>query len=159
MTPAASTVEDFLAAPKLVPVDANMSWRTRNVHIRHCRLRVESAGLRVGELFLVYNVAEARHWSFKLLRVSSEVLRWDYATPPMRHRNPSACGPDFPAVVRTLEHEHIWTEMAGMNCARPLSDGAGQDHRQSLMAFCARAKIEFKAHYQAPPPLGEQLTL
>lgn len=156
----AADVAEFLAAEKQVAADARWTWRSRNLHNRRCHLPLEAGGARVGEIVLVVNLATSRHWSFKLLRRKAEVLRWDFARPPVKHRNPRSCGDDFPRIVRDLEQEHEWHPQAGLNCARGLPDLAAVDeHRQAFVAFADRANITVLSPYQAPPVEGEQMPL
>lgn len=152
-------VDRFLAMPKTAPADARMRWISRNIHNRRCHVPVESDGIRVGELILIANVALPRHWTFKLLRRRSEVLRWDLSTGPVRHRNPLACGEHFPGTVRALEHEHVWRARTNLRCAAPLAGLADSTHREALEAFCDRANITMLTPYEPRPPLGEQMTL
>jgi hypothetical protein len=159
MTLNAADVAEFLAAEKTVPADARWSWRTRNRHNRRCHLKVEAGGVTVGELILVVNLAIARHWTFSLLRRRAEVLRWDFARAPYKHRNPRACGEDLRGTVRDLEHEHLWRPGTEMRCVTGLSDMEGLNHRQALEAFADRANIILLTAYQPPPAEGEQLTI
>lgn len=152
-------VAEFLGADKVITADARWNWRARNRHNRRCHLRVESGGVAVGELILVVNLAVARHWTFCLLRRRAEVLRWDFARAPYRHRNPRTCSADFEATVRDLEHEHLCRPDTEMRCVRGLDGLAQVDHRQAFVAFADRANIRLDTAYQAPPADGEQLTL
>jgi hypothetical protein len=154
-----SDVGAFIEAPKIAPGDRAMSWRGRNVHNRRCHVAVEAGGARVGEVVLIVNVALRRHFSFVLLRRRDAVLRWDFASPPVRHRNRGACGAGFEATVRALEHEHVWRPGLDLHCVTPLEGLADLDHRQAFIAFCDRANIAPDTLYVAPPPLGEQLSL
>jgi hypothetical protein len=151
-------VETFIEAPKVAPADRAMSWQARNKHNRRCHVPVEAGGARVGEVVLVVNVAVRRHFNFALLRGREAVLRWDFAMPPARHRNPrSAAG--FEPRIRATEHEHVWRPGLDLDCVVAL-DGLGEhDHRQAFEAFCDRANIDLRTLYVPPPPLGEQLTL
>lgn len=152
-------VEAFIAARKVAPSDRTMSWRVRNVHNRRCHVALEAGGARVGEVLLIFNVALGRHFSFVLLRRREALLRWDFAMPPVRHRNPQACGPAFERTVRALEHEHRWQPGLDLHCVTVLEGLAEHDHRQAFQAFCDRANIALEAVYVAPPELGEQLSL
>lgn len=153
--------EQFLAAEKSVPASERMTWRRRNDAIVFCRLGVSSVGATVGELVLLVSVVVPRSWTLELLRRSEEVVRWDLASPPIRHSNPPGRPPEFPGKVTALEHEHRWVQGFGVSCAVPLELPAStaNDHRQALVAFCDRANISFDTTYEQPPPPGEQLQL
>jgi hypothetical protein len=151
-------VDAFVQAPKVAPAEGAMRWRARNVHNRRCHVGIESGGARVGEVVLVVNVALARHFSIALLRRKEAVLRWDFATAPIRHRNLPSCGPDFDRTIRALEHEHVWRPGLDLHCVTELNGFAEHGHRQALEAFCASANIVLDTLYVAPPPLGEQLS-
>lgn len=152
-------VEAFIEAPKIAPGDRAMSWRARNVHNRRCHVPLEAGGARVGEVVLIVNVALGRHFTFALLRRRDAVLRWDFASPPVRHRNRGECGPGFEATIRALEHEHVWRPGLDLHCVVPLTGLAELDHRQAFQVFCDRANIALHSLYVPPPPLGEQLSL
>jgi hypothetical protein len=161
MTLTASDVQRFLTEPKAT-TSGRMRWTDRNLHVRMSRTPVEADGARVGELFLIANVALERAWTFKLLRRGEEVLRWDFTTTPYRHRNQRACVvAGLPKVVREPQHEHLWRPGAGTDCAEalPANLAALTSHEQVLNAFCERAIITLEVSYQPPPPTGEQLTL
>lgn len=155
MAPSAEIVAEFLAAAKIITPARRLNWTRRNAGHFVARVGVEAGGATVGELVLVVGVVVSRNWSFKLLRRGEEVLRWDLTSPPARHSNPPGRPAGFPGTVRELEHEHRWVDGLGMRCAVPLT--VSGDHRQTLEAFCDRAKIDFQAPYDAPPPPGEQL--
>lgn len=160
MSISTSDVAAFLDAEKQIASGTSMRWTRRNLHTYTARMTIESGSIGVGEVFLVVNVALDRWWSFKVLRRRDEILRWDFAMPPTRHRNSGGCGDGYPRIVRTLEHEHLWHPTEGMNCAAPLSGLGVVDHRGALDAFCRRAKIGMTpGAYTSPPPTGEQLAL
>ena len=154
-----SDVTTFLDADKTVPRTVAMRWSSRNVHNRMCRMPIDASGVRVGELILLANVAASRHWTFKVLRRRAEILRWDFAAPPYRHRNRASCGDEFERTVRALEHEHLWHPVEGLDCVTALSGLDNAAHPDALGAFCERAKIDLHVAYQAPPEPGEQLAL
>lgn len=152
-------VAEFLAAEKTIPGDVRWQWRARSRHNRRCHLKVEAGGVTIGELILVTNLALARHWTFSLLRRRAEVLRWDFAKAPYKHRNPRECGEGFKRTVRDLEHEHLWQPGTEMRCVKGLDGMHSLDHRQALEAFADRANIRILTPYQQPPTEGEQLTI
>lgn len=150
-------VTTFLDADKSVPSNSSMRWTKRNVHVYMSRMPIAYGSVRVGELILLTNIAAERRWIFKILRRRAEILRWDFASPPYRHRNRRACGERFERTVRALEHEHLWHPTEGLDCVRALSGLGNADHARALGAFCGRAKIDVEPVYTAPPPPGEQL--
>ena len=152
-------VAAFLDAEKLIAPDTTMRWTRRNLHTFVSRMAIESGGVGVGEVFLVVSVAMERTWTFKVLRRRAEILRWDFASPPVRHRNRAGCGDCFRRNLRALEHEHLWHPTEGLDCSAALEGLGDLDHEAALDAFCRRAKIEMKSAYAAPPQQGEQLAL
>jgi hypothetical protein len=152
-------VAAFLDADKRIAPSVSMRWTRRNLHTYTARMAIESGGVGVGEVFLVFSVALERCWTFKVLRRRAEILRWDFAMAPARHRNSAACGEGFERNLRALEHEHLWHPTQGLDCATALSGVGGLDHRNALDAFCRRANIDMEPAYTAPPPQGEQLAL
>lgn len=160
MTLTASDVHGFLAEPKTTPAGA-MRWTERSLHVRMCRVPLEVDGARVGELLMIVNVALPRAWNFKVMRRGEEVLRWDFACGPCRHRNRKACvEAGLPKIVQALEQEHLWRPGAGMSCAEPLpGEHSASSHQDVLDALCRRAMIKVEVSYEPPPATGEQLTL
>lgn len=154
-----SDVTVFLDAEKQISSSASMRWSRRNLHTYIARMPIESGGVGVGEVFLVYSVAVEREWRFRVLRRRAEILRWDFTTPPCRHRNRAACGDGYAGKVTALEHEHLWHPTEGMDCARALDGLADLDHQAAFDAFCRRAKIDVEPLYTRPPEQGEQLAL
>ncbi len=154
-----NNVAEFLDTEKLIPSSASMRWSRRNLHNYTARLAIEAGGVGVGEVFLVYSVAVERCWRFKVLRRRAEILRWDFTTPPCRHRNRVACGDGYARTVRALEHEHLWHPTEGLACVTALDGLADLDHKAALDAFCRRAKIDMEPLYTRPPEQGEQLAL
>ncbi len=153
-------VEDFLELSKEVQPSRQAQWTKRSEDIHIARLPVISAGVRRGEIVLVFHVDHARHWTFKLLRMGDEVLRWDAQPPPQRHNNPIGRPSGWPRRFREHDHEHIWHPLFGMRLARPSIElERSQDHAAAFEAFCARANIESNGSYRSPPPSGEQLRI
>ena len=126
----------FLDAEKRIAQSTSMKWTRRNLHTYTARMAIESGGVGVGEVFLVVSVALERCWTFKVLRRRAEILRWDFATPPTRHRNAAGCGDGFERNLRALEHEHLWHPTEGLDCAAALSGLGDLDHKGALDAFC-----------------------
>ena len=123
------------------------------------RLPVVSRGVRRGELVLVFHLDHPRHWTFKLLRQASEVLRWDAQPPPNSHRNPPPRPPGWPRKFRDHDHEHIWHPQFDMTLARPETQlEQAPNHASAFIAFCERANIDPGSSYQ-PPPSDEQLRI
>jgi hypothetical protein len=152
-------VDEFLALGKEIPLAKRARWIKRSEHVRVARLPVVSRGVQRGELLLVFHVDHVRHWTFKLLRLGSEVLRWDAQPPPHSHTNPPPRPPDWPRKFRDRDHEHIWHPAFGMTLAQPSGQlEAAPDHATAFVAFCERANIDPGDSYQ-PPPSGEQLRI
>lgn len=152
-------VDGFLALRKEIPSSRRASWGKRSEHVRTARLPVFSSGVQRGELLLVFHLDHARHWTFKLLRLGSEVLRWDAQPPPHSHSNPSSRPAGWPRKLRDCDHEHVWHPLLEMRLARPSPElEAAPDHAAAFVAFCERANIDPNNAYQ-PPPAGEQLRI
>lgn len=153
-------VEDFLALEKEVQPHREVKWSKRSEHIHLARLPVVSAGVRRGELVLVFHVDHIRHWTFKLLRIGDEVLRWDAQPPPHRHNNPIGRPSGWPRRFRDRDHEHLWHPQFTMKLARPSVElERSHDHATAFDAFCVRANIVSNGSYRPPPPFGEQLRI
>jgi hypothetical protein len=152
-------VDEFILLRKEVPPSRRARWTKRSEHVRTARLPVAFRGVQRGELLLVVHVDHGRHWTFKLLRLGSEVLRWDAQPPPHSHSNPAVRPADWPRKFRDRDHEHVWHPQVEMKLARPSAELEGApDHRAAFMAFCERANIDPSNSYE-PPPSGEQMRL
>jgi len=152
-------VDEFIALSKEIPPARRARWTKRSEHVRTARLPVVSSGVLRGELLLVFHADHARHWTFKLLRLGSEVLRWDAQPSPHSHSNPPSRPAGWPRKFRDRDHEHVWHSQLGMRLARPSEElEVASDHASAFVAFCARANIDPNSSYQ-PPPSGEQLRL
>jgi hypothetical protein len=152
-------IDVFIALPKEIAPRRRPKWTKRSEHVRTARLPLVSGGVLRGELLLVFHVDHARHWTFKLLRLGSEVLRWDAQPSPHSHSNPPSRPAGWPRKFRDRDHEHVWHPQLGMTLARPSAElEAAGDHAGAFVAFCERANIDPGNAYQ-PPPSGEQLRL
>jgi hypothetical protein len=150
-------VEGYLIVPKAVPDGRTLSWRKRSDSVQMARVPVEVGAVEMGELLLVIKLAQRRHWSFALLLHSAEVMRWDFLSAgPRRHRNPPGRPNGWPAIDRSLEHEHVWHAGLGTDCSRPLQGGSPHDHREAYARFCDAANVDPKDSYREPPPPSPQ---
>lgn len=155
-----SDVDDFLALRKELPASRSIRWRKRRDHIYVAQLPVVAGSVIRGQLWLVFRVDHERHWTFKLLRLGIEVLRWDAEPPPQSHTNPPSRPPDWPRRFRARDHEHLWHPDFDMKLARPSQElEQAADHAAAFIAFCERANIDPNSAYQTPPPAGEQLRI
>ncbi|MEA2188834.1 MAG: hypothetical protein QOK16_3845 [Solirubrobacteraceae bacterium] len=161
MEPSDEEFRDFLEAEKLVRVEARRArrppnWSRSGTDAFVFRTPVEVAAVARGTVLVVINISLERHWNFKLLLGSSEVLLWHFTDWPCRHRN-RGCPPCFPRRVTAREHEHRRVAGRGLDCAVPLRGLADATHEEVFAAFCKRARIVFELPYGGPV-VGEQLT-
>jgi hypothetical protein len=149
-------VEAFLAAPKrVVARGGEIRWTAISLDSLRWRAPVEVEATAQGMLWLLVNRSLPRTWNFKLELRGEAVSMWHFK-PLVHHRN-IGCPDDFPKRVRG-EHEHVWIEGRGMDCARPLKNLGSSSHEQVLRSFCERTNIDLQAVYRAPGE-GEQLVL
>lgn len=157
---AQADVDAVISASKAVSDGARLAWRKRNEYMRVARVPVELRAIEVGEVLATVNVAHARWWSFKFTLRGVEVRRWDFLPhPPCRHSNPPGRPAGWPGKVRALEHEHVWFQGLGTDCARPLDGTQQLDHHEAYARFCHEIHIDPRKSYEPPPALGQQLKL
>lgn len=137
-----------------------MRWRKRSDLIYLAELPVVESGVVRGALWSVVSTDNKRHWTFKLLRLGVEVLRWDADPPPQKHTNPPNAPDGWPRRFERREHEHVWHPEFDMRLARPVRElELAADHAAAFLAFCGRANIDPNDAYRAPPAGGEQLRI
>lgn len=153
-------VDAFMALRKEVPASRTVRWRKRSEHVHIAQLPLVSGGIIRGELLLIFGVDHHRHWTFKLLHVGAEILRWDAQPPPNSHSNPPSRPAGWPRRFRRRDHEHVWHPDFGMRLARPSEElEEASNHASAFVAFCMRANIDHNNAYQSPPPSGQQLRI
>jgi hypothetical protein len=110
---------------------------------------VHACGARIGEVYLHANPTFDRHWCFKLSIHGEELYRMDVRPQLVRHRN-VGCPKRFEGKVRAPEHEHVYVEVLGCNCAQALDGLSGAGYGEVFEAFCGKANLDFQPDYDPP---------
>jgi hypothetical protein len=151
-------VDSFMAAEKVVPGDAPITWDERTASQILWQGPVEVEAAQVGLVTLYLNPQFARRWTFKLSFHDTEVFQVDVKPQPVRHSNPAGRPDGCPGKVTSSEHEHRWHAGFGLRCAYPLDGLSDAGHERILEVFCAHANIDFRPRY-VPPVKGFQLMI
>jgi hypothetical protein len=152
-------VDEFIAAEKVVPGGEGgpgprrIVWAEMSPKRMLWQAPVFVAGARVATLYLIVNPRHARAWVCKLYFRKADVFEWNIKPKATKHRN-MGCPADrgFAPSIKCAEHEHVWIEGHGRDCAKALDGLDEANHRDVFERFCEAARIDFHPDYESPMP-------